>query len=115
MAYPISILDFVAISGADSAAQTIAQTVEVAQHAEALGYKRYWVPEHHNHLGLGFTSTEVMMAHLAAATKTIHIGAAGVMLPNHAPLKVAEVFRTLQTIHPGGLTSAWAARQELIH
>lgn len=101
MVFPISILDFVAISGSDTAAQTIAQTVQVAQRAEALGYKRYWVPEHHNHLGLGFTSTEVMMAHLAAVTETIRIGAAGVMLPNHAPLKVAEVFRTLQTIHPG--------------
>ncbi len=99
--FPVSILDFVAISGTNTPRDTIAQTVEVAQLAERLGYKRYWVPEHHNHLGLAFTSTEVMIAHLAAATDRIRVGAAGVMLPNHAPLKVAEVFRTLEAIHPG--------------
>lgn len=99
--FPVSILDFVAISGTDTPRETIARTVEVAQLAERLGYKRYWVPEHHNHLGLAFTSTEVMIEHLAAATERIRVGAAGVMLPNHAPLKVAEVFRTLEAIHPG--------------
>lgn len=99
--FPVSVLDFVAITGDATPGQTIAATVEAAKYAERLGYKRYWVPEHHNHLGLAFTSTEVMIAHLAAATERIRVGAAGVMLPNHAPLKVAEVFRTLEAIHPG--------------
>lgn len=98
---PLGILDFVAISGQDSARDTIEATVELAQHAERLGYARYWVPEHHNHLGLAFTSQEVMMTRLLGATGSIHVGAAGIMLPNWSPLKVAEVFRTLETMYPG--------------
>ncbi|WP_134322541.1 LLM class flavin-dependent oxidoreductase [Cumulibacter soli] len=98
---PVGILDFVAITGDASALQTIEATVAMAQRAEQLGYGRYWVPEHHNHLGLAFTSQEVMMTRLLAATEHIHVGAAGIMLPNWSPLKVAEVFRTLETMFGG--------------
>lgn len=101
MARPISIMDLVTITGSATPSQTIADTVAVAQEADRLGYKRYWVPEHHNHLGLAFTSTEVMIAHLGAKTERIRVGAAGIMLPNHAPLKVAETFRTLEALYPG--------------
>ena len=100
-ALPLGILDFVAITGSDTARDTIEASVELAQHADRLGYSRYWVPEHHNHLGLAFTSQEVMLTRLLGATERIHIGAAGIMLPNWAPLKVAEVFRTLETMFPG--------------
>jgi luciferase family oxidoreductase group 1 len=98
---PLAILDFVHRSAGQSAADALADTVAVARVAEEIGYARYWVPEHHNSPGLGFTSNEVLIAHLAAATSSIRVGAAGVMLPNHAPLKVAEVFRTLEALHPG--------------
>lgn len=101
MSLPLGILDFVAITGDATARETIDATVEVARHADRLGYSRYWVPEHHNHLGLAFTSQEVMMTRLLAETEQIHVGAAGIMLPNWAPLKVAEVFRTLETMYPG--------------
>lgn len=101
MSLPVGILDFVAITGDATARETIEATIEVAQHADRLGYHRYWVPEHHNHLGLAFTSQEVMMTRLLAETERIRVGAAGIMLPNWAPLKVAEVFRTLETMYPG--------------
>jgi luciferase family oxidoreductase group 1 len=100
-ALPISVLDFVSIIEGQTAAEAIADTVAVAQAAEVAGYHRFWIPEHHNSSGLGFTSLEVLIAHLAAATSTIRVGAAGVMLPNHSPLKVAEVFKTLEALHPG--------------
>jgi len=100
-ALPISVLDFVSITEGQTAAEAIADTVAVAQAAEVAGYHRFWIPEHHNSTGLGFTSLEVLIAHLAAATSTIRVGAAGVMLPNHSPLKVAEVFKTLEALHPG--------------
>jgi len=98
---PISVLDFVSITKGQTAGEAIADTVAVAQAAELAGYHRFWIPAHHNSTGLGFTSLEVLIAHLAAATSTIRIGAAGVMLPNHSPLKVAEVFKTLEALHPG--------------
>lgn len=98
---PLSVLDFVAVTGDATAKETIEATLEVARHVDRLGYKRYWVPEHHNHLGLAFTSSEVMIARLLESTERIRVGAAGIMLPNHAPLKVAEVFRTLEVMYPG--------------
>ena len=98
---PVGILDFVAITGDATAHQTIEETLEVARHADRLGYHRYWVPEHHNHIGLAFTSQEVLMTRLLSETDRLHVGAAGIMLPNWSPLKVAEVFRTLETMYPG--------------
>lgn len=98
---PLAILDFVHLTEGQSPHDALLDTVRVAQDAERLGFHRYWVPEHHNSSGLGFTSTEVLVAHLAAATQRIRVGAAGIMLPNHSALKVAEVFRTLEALHPG--------------
>jgi luciferase family oxidoreductase group 1 len=98
---PISILDLTPIKQGGSVAQTFRETVELAQHAEALGYKRYWLVEHHNTPSVAGAATAVLMAHVAAHTSTIRIGAGGVMLPNHAPLMVAEQFGTLAALYPG--------------
>ena len=98
---PLAILDFAHRIAGQTASQTLADTVAVAQAADRLGYARYWLPEHHNASGLGFTSNEVLIAHVATATERIRVGAAGIMLPNHSPLKVAESFKMLEALHPG--------------
>ena len=98
---PISILDLTPIKQGGDAAATFRETVELAQAAEALGYKRYWLVEHHNTPSVAGAATAVLMAHVAAHTSTIRIGAGGIMLPNHAPLMVAEQFGTLAALHPG--------------
>lgn len=79
----------------------IARSVELAQHVERLGYPRYWLAEHHSIAGLACSATSVLIGHIAAATKTIRVGSGGVMLPNHAPLVVAEQFGTLEALYPG--------------
>jgi luciferase family oxidoreductase group 1 len=101
MTVPLSILDLTPIKQGGSAAATFRETVELAQAVEALGYKRYWLVEHHNTPSVAGAATAVLMAHVAAHTKTIRIGAGGIMLPNHAPLMVAEQFGTLAALHPG--------------
>src|SRR5690606_38733863 len=75
--------------------------LDLARHAEALGYKRYWLAEHHNMVGIASAATSVVIAHVAGGTKTIRVGAGGIMLPNHAPLVIAEQFGTLAALHPG--------------
>jgi luciferase family oxidoreductase group 1 len=101
MTIPLSILDLTPIKQGGSVAQTFRETVALAQAAEALGYKRYWLVEHHNTPSVAGAATAVLMAHVAAQTRTIRIGAGGIMLPNHAPLMVAEQFGTLAALHPG--------------
>jgi luciferase family oxidoreductase group 1 len=98
---PISILDLTPIKQGGGVVQTFRETVELARHAEMLGYKRYWLVEHHNTPSVAGAATAVLMAHVAAHTSTIRIGAGGIMLPNHAPLMVAEQFGTLAALHPG--------------
>ena len=98
---PLSILDLTPIRQGGTAAQTFRETVELAQAAERLGYKRYWLVEHHNTRSVAGAATAVLMAHVAAHTRTIRVGAGGIMLPNHAPLMVAEQFGTLAALHPG--------------
>jgi len=98
---PISILDLTPIKQGGSIAQTLAETLALARHAEALGFHRYWLVEHHNTPSVAGAATAVVMAHVAAGTRTIRVGAGGVMLPNHAPLMVAEQFGTLAALHPG--------------
>jgi luciferase family oxidoreductase group 1 len=98
---PISILDLTPIKQGGSVAQTLRETVELARRAETLGYKRYWLVEHHNTPSVAGAATAVLMAHVAARTSTIRIGAGGIMLPNHAPLMVAEQFGTLAALYPG--------------
>ena len=101
MSTPISILDLTPIKQGGSVAQTFRETVELARCAETLGYKRYWLVEHHNTPSVAGAATAVLMAHVAAHAKTIRVGAGGIMLPNHAPLMVAEQFGTLAALYPG--------------
>jgi luciferase family oxidoreductase group 1 len=97
----LSVLDLVALRPGDTAGAAIGRSVETAQHVEKLGYKRYWLAEHHSILGLACSATPVLIGHVANATKTIRVGSGGVMLPNHAPLVVAEQFGTLESLFPG--------------
>ena len=98
---PISVLDLVPTRPGEPPGRAIARSVELARHVEQLGYKRYWVAEHHAIQGLACSATPVLIGHIAAGTKTIRVGSGGVMLPNHAPLVVAEQFGTLEAIYPG--------------
>jgi luciferase family oxidoreductase group 1 len=97
----LNILDLVPIAEGGTAAEAIAQTVDLAKHAEQWGYGRYWMAEHHNFRGVASSSTAVLIGHVAAHTDSIRIGAGGIMLPNHAPYVVAEQFGTLATMYPG--------------
>jgi luciferase family oxidoreductase group 1 len=98
---PLAVLDFVGIEYGESAASSIAGAVSIAQTVEAAGYRRYWVSEHHNMRSLACSAPELLIAHVGAQTSAIRVGAAGIMLPNHAPMKVAETFRTLLAMYPG--------------
>ena len=100
MTLPISILDLAHV-GQDGIAASLRASVELAQKAEAWGYKRIWFAEHHNMPSIASSATSVLIAHVAAHTKTIRLGAGGIMLPNHSPLQIAEQFGTLETLHPG--------------
>jgi luciferase family oxidoreductase group 1 len=97
----ISVLDLVGMRAGEPAGSAIARSVDLAQHVEQWGYKRYWLAEHHSIPGLACSATPVLIGHVAAATKTIRVGSGGVMLPNHAPLVVAEQFGTLEALYPG--------------
>ena len=101
MGIPISVLDLSPIPSNASASQALRETVELARAAETAGYRRYWLAEHHNIASVTSSAPEVMIAAVAAATTTIRVGSGGIMLPNHAPLKVAETFRALAALHPG--------------
>ncbi|HXW87947.1 MAG TPA: LLM class flavin-dependent oxidoreductase [Streptosporangiaceae bacterium] len=98
---PLAVLDFVGIEYQESAASALAGAVGVARALEAAGYRRYWVSEHHNMRSLACSAPELLIAHVGAFTNRIRVGAAGIMLPNHAALKVAETFRTLLAMYPG--------------
>ena len=97
----VSVLDLVGLQPGENAGSAIARTVNLAQHVEARGYRRYWLAEHHSIAGLACSATSVLIGHVAGATKTIRVGSGGVMLPNHAPLVVAEQFGTLEALYPG--------------
>ncbi|MBT9596920.1 MAG: LLM class flavin-dependent oxidoreductase [Vitreoscilla sp.] len=98
---PLSVLDLAPIVEGSDAAQALRHSLDLARHAEAWGYRRYWVAEHHNMDGVASSATAVLVGHLAAGTRTIRVGSGGVMLPNHAPLVIAEQFGTLATLFPG--------------
>ncbi|HKZ74429.1 MAG TPA: LLM class flavin-dependent oxidoreductase [Steroidobacteraceae bacterium] len=98
---PFSVLDLAPIVAGGDAAQALRNTRDLAQHAESLGYHRYWLAEHHNMPGIASAATAVVIAYVAGATSRIRVGAGGIMLPNHAPLLVAEQFGTLGTLYPG--------------
>jgi luciferase family oxidoreductase group 1 len=101
MTRPLSFLDLVQIEAGSTSADALRNATELAQLAERLGYTRYWFAEHHNSVSLASGSPEIMVAHVANQTSTIHVGTGGVMLPNHAPLRIAEAFRLLEALHPG--------------
>ncbi len=97
----VSVLDLVGMRPGELPGNAIARSVDLARHVEELGYQRYWLAEHHSIAGLACSATAVLIGHVAAATKTIRVGSGGVMLPNHAPLVVAEQFGTLEALFPG--------------
>jgi len=101
MKAPLSILDLAPIVEGGDAAQALRNSLDLAQHAETWGYRRYWVAEHHNMDGVASSATAVLIGHIAGGTKTLRVGSGGVMLPNHAPLVIAEQFGTLATLYPG--------------
>lgn len=96
-----SILDLVPVTEGGSVGQALTNAADLAAHAESLGYTRYWVAEHHGMKGIASAATSVVIGHIAAATKSIRVGAGGIMLPNHAPLVIAEQFGTLDALYPG--------------
>jgi luciferase family oxidoreductase group 1 len=98
---PFSILDLSPVAAGGSAAQSLRNTLDLAQHAEAWGYRRYWLAEHHSMPGIASAATSVVICHVAGGTKTIRVGAGGIMLPNHSPLVIAEQFGTLESLFPG--------------
>src|SRR6202163_5048012 len=98
---PLSVLDLAPIVEGSDAGQALRNALDLACHVEALGYRRYWMAEHHNLPGIASAATAVALAHVAAGTDRIRIGAGGIMLPNHAPLVIAEQFGTLAALHPG--------------
>lgn len=97
----LSILDLATVGPEESFAEALAGSVALAQAAEEAGYTRVWYAEHHNHASIASSATAVLIAHVAAATTSIRLGAGGIMLPNHSPLVIAEQFGTLETLHPG--------------
>jgi luciferase family oxidoreductase group 1 len=98
---PLSVLDLAPVSSGRSTPEAVQESLTLARHVEALGYGRLWVAEHHGMPGIASSAPAVLIAALAAATSTIRVGSGGVMLPNHAPLVIAEQFGTLAALHPG--------------
>ena len=98
---PFSLLDLAPVCEGSTPSQAFANALDLARHAEALGYRRYWLAEHHNMPGIASAATSILIGHVAGGTSRIRVGAGGVMLPNHAPLQVAEQFGTLAALYPG--------------
>ena len=98
---PVSILDLVPVILGETPREALHKSLDLAQHAESFGYKRYWVAEHHNMTGIGSAATSVVIGYLAGGTSTIRVGSGGIMLPNHSPLVIAEQFGTLESLYPG--------------
>ncbi len=101
MDFGLSVLDVSPVSSGSDGARALRNTLEVARLADRLGYERYWLAEHHNLPSIASSAPEVMIGHVASETERIRVGAGGIMLPNHAPLKVVETFRVLEALHPG--------------
>ncbi|TJY43553.1 LLM class flavin-dependent oxidoreductase [Cohnella pontilimi] len=98
---PVSILDLAPIVAGSTAADSFRNTLDLARHAEKWGYNRYWLAEHHNMPGIASSATSLVISHVAAGTQKIRVGSGGIMLPNHAPLVIAEQFGTLESLYPG--------------
>jgi luciferase family oxidoreductase group 1 len=117
--FPLSILDLAPVTEGGSPVLALQNARDLAQHAERLGYKRYWVAEHHNMVGIASAATSVVIGYIAANTQTIRVGAGGIMLPNHSPLVIAEQFGTLESLYPGridlGLGRAPGTDRQTMH
>src|ERR687894_281359 len=98
---PLSVLDLAPVPQGFTPADALRNTLDLARHAERWGYRRYWLAEHHNMVGIASAATAVAIGYVAGGTRTIRVGAGGIMLPNHAPLVVAEQFGTLESLYPG--------------
>ena len=98
---PLSILDLSPVGASSTPCQAILDSMALASHCDELGYTRYWIAEHHGMVNIAASAPEVLIAHIAATTTHMRIGAGGIMLPNHNPLRVVEIFRTLEALHPG--------------
>src|ERR671913_1244018 len=98
---PLSVLDLAPIVQGSDAATALRHSLDLARHVEQWGYTRFWVAEHHNMPGIASAATAIVIAHVAQGTRTIRVGAGGIMLPNHAPLVIAEQFGTLDALFPG--------------
>ena len=98
---PLSVLDLSPVGASSTPRQAILDSVALARHCDGLGYTRYWVAEHHSMANIATSSPEVLIAHIAATTTRMRVGAGGIMLPNHNPLRIVEIFRTLEALHPG--------------
>ncbi len=98
---PFSVLDLAPIPEGSTPGEALRRSLDLAQHAERWGYRRFWLAEHHNMAGIASAATAVVIAHVAAGTRTIRVGSGGIMLPNHSPLVIAEQFGTLESLHPG--------------
>jgi luciferase family oxidoreductase group 1 len=101
MALPLSVLDLSPVPAGSTSGQALRNTIDLAHLADRLGYSRYWLAEHHNFPGIASSAPEVLIERVAAETSRIRVGSGGIMLPNHAPLKVAETFKVLEALHPG--------------
>src|SRR5579885_3745203 len=98
---PFSVLDLAPVPDGSDAGTALRHSLDLAQHAEAWGYRRFWLAEHHNMPGIASAATAVAIGFVAGGTKTIRVGAGGIMLPNHAPIVIAEQFGTLEALYPG--------------
>ena len=98
---PLSVLDLAFVVEGATAAIALRNSLDLAQHAEQWGYRRFWLAEHHNMVSIASAATAVVIGYVAAGTKTIRVGAGGIMLPNHSPLVIAEQFGTLESLYPG--------------
>jgi luciferase family oxidoreductase group 1 len=98
---PLSVLDLVPVRAGSAASEAMRESVALAQVVERLGYVRYWFAEHHSMGSIASSAPEILIGHIASATSRIRVGSGGIMLPNHSPLRVAEVFHTLEALHPG--------------
>ncbi len=98
---PLSVLDLAPIVEGATPSNALRNSLDLAQHVERWGYTRFWLAEHHNAIGIASAATAVVIAHVAGGTRTIRVGAGGIMLPNHAPIVIAEQFGTLEALHPG--------------
>src|ERR687891_193955 len=100
MGFGLSVLDVSPVSSGSNGGQALRNTLELARLVDRLGYERYWLAEHHNLPSIASSAPEVMIGHVANVTERIRVGTGGIMLPNHAPLKVVETFRVLEALHP---------------